>query len=109
MIGHKGEHRTTADTLAELRQRLAVLEQHAGVKPPVSEAPARPVPPMGNVHAMARSTQLISTTESRALDARKVGRAEVMRQHNIAGRYFGGNVEPANAPIPRASATGSVI
>jgi hypothetical protein len=103
---------TTADTIANFRQRLAALEAHTGVKPPAPEAPPKPIPVMGHMHGappLPRMTQIISTAESRTLDARRAGRAEVMYQHNIAGRFFSGPVESSDARVPRASATGSVV
>jgi hypothetical protein len=103
--------RTVADTIDNIRKRLAALEQHTGVKPPVPEAPPKPVPIMGAMHGappLPRTTQIVSTAESRTLEARRAGRAEVMRQHNNAGRFFAAPCDP-DVRVPRASPTGQVV
>jgi hypothetical protein len=100
--------RSVADTLANVRKRLAALEQHTGVKPPAPEAPPKPIPPMGRPADIPRTTRLVSTEQDRAIAARRAGRAEVMRQHNIAGRFFAAPRDP-DVRVPRASPTGQVV
>jgi hypothetical protein len=60
---------------------------------------------MGAMHGappLPRTTQIISTLESRALEARRARRADVMRIHNSGGRFFNGAVESNDARVPRA-------
>jgi hypothetical protein len=100
--------RTTSDTLHDFRQRLAALEKHNGLKPPAPEKPKPLPPPMGRPADIPRTTRLVSTEQDRAIAARRAGRAEVMRQHNIAGRFFAAPRDP-DVRVPRASPTGSVV
>jgi hypothetical protein len=96
---------TQSQSLAE---RVAALEKRAGIRP--TEAVAKPAPPpMGNVHAMARTTQLMSTSEQRAIANRRAAARAAMARHSQAGRFFQAPREPANARVPRASRTGSVV
>jgi hypothetical protein len=98
---------TVSDTLDNFRKRLTALESATGVKPPVPSVPPKPVPPMGRPADIPRTTTLVSTAESRALEARRAGRAEVQRQHNVAGRFFAAPRD--DGPVPRASRTGPVV
>jgi hypothetical protein len=101
---------TTADTLAYIQQRLAALEGATGLKPPVPEQMKPLPPPMGNVHAMARSTQLVSTEQSRAVADRRAARTAAAAQHAQVGRYFAGPVDPRRpgAPSKRNRAGGLI-
>jgi hypothetical protein len=51
---------------------------------------------------------LIATAEQRHRAAVRDNRAELLRQHHQAGRFFSGPVESSGMPIPRASATGDL-
>jgi hypothetical protein len=101
-----------ADTLDNFRKRLGALEQHTGVKPPVPEKLKPLPPPMGYLHGRPtppRTTQLVSTRESRAISDRRAAARAAAAVHARTTRFFSGPVEPANARIPRASPTGQVI
>jgi hypothetical protein len=104
------ERGTPADTLRYMRRQIAALEWHSGLKPPQPEPAAKPLPPpMGRPAGIPRTTQLVSTEQDRAIAARRAAAATEQSTHNRTTRFFSGPVEPPNARIPRASATGPVV